>query len=180
MKKTLLIIILILSVSAIIIIWQVNQAKAPELVTSFEECVALGNPVMESYPRQCRWQEQIFTEKLEYPSEKGELIQLDYPLPNQTVDSPLFIKGQAPGTWFFEASFPIVLVNWDGLIISQGIATAQSDWMTQNMVPFTATLEFDQPPAYSDRGALILQKDNPSGLPANDDALEFPVIINYN
>ncbi len=29
-------------------------------ISSFEECVAAGNPVMESYPRQCRAQDQIF------------------------------------------------------------------------------------------------------------------------
>jgi hypothetical protein len=30
--------------------------------TSFEECVAQGNPVMESYPRQCRSGNKTFTE----------------------------------------------------------------------------------------------------------------------
>jgi hypothetical protein len=32
--------------------------------TNFEECVALGNPVMESYPRQCRSGYQTFTEEV--------------------------------------------------------------------------------------------------------------------
>ncbi|MBU0645857.1 hypothetical protein KJ611_00020 [Patescibacteria group bacterium] len=31
-------------------------------VTNFEECVAAGNPVMESYPRQCRADDQTFVE----------------------------------------------------------------------------------------------------------------------
>jgi len=33
-------------------------------VTSFEECVAAGNPVMESYPRQCRANGRIFVEEI--------------------------------------------------------------------------------------------------------------------
>ncbi|MBR9698851.1 hypothetical protein GOV09_00135 [Candidatus Woesearchaeota archaeon] len=31
-------------------------------VTNFEECLAAGNPAMESYPRQCRHGDQTFTE----------------------------------------------------------------------------------------------------------------------
>lgn len=34
-------------------------------VANFEECVAAGNPAMESYPRQCRHKDQLFTEDTE-------------------------------------------------------------------------------------------------------------------
>ena len=111
-------------------------------------------------------------------AQNAHLIVLDNPRPNQTITSPLTVTGQARGYWFFEASFPVVLVDWDGRIIAQGIATAKGDWMTADFVPFEATLTFTaDPDAYSNRGALILQKDNPSGLPQNDDALEVPVVI---
>jgi hypothetical protein len=36
----------------------------PNQITNFEECVAAGNPVMESYPRQCRADGQTFVEEL--------------------------------------------------------------------------------------------------------------------
>ena len=90
------------------------------------------------------------------------------------------LTGQARGYWYFEASFPIVLTNWDGLIIAEGYATADGDWMTEEFVPFTASLEFTNPyeegqPDFMKRGSLILQKDNPSGLPENDNALEIPI-----
>ena len=111
-------------------------------------------------------------------AQKADLIRLASPLPNATVQSPLTITGEARGYWFFEASFPVVLVDWDGRILAQGIATAKDEWMTEEFVPFEATLTFTADPnAYSNRGALILQKDNPSGLPQNDDALEIPVVI---
>jgi len=95
-------------------------------------------------------------------------------------ESPLLLKGQARGNWFFEASFPVTLVNWDGLIIAQGVAMAEGDWMTTDFVPFTASLKFVNPYKPADqeimkRGSLILKKDNPSGLPEKDDALEIPV-----
>jgi hypothetical protein len=96
------------------------------------------------------------------------------PISNTEISSPLVVTGEAKGTWFFEASFPVVLTNWDGLIIGQGIAQAKGDWMTENFVPFTATLNFTKP-SYGKNGFLILKKDNPSGLAQYDDSIEIPV-----
>jgi len=146
-------------------------------VEDFNACVAMGNPVMESYPRQCAYNGQTFVEELGNTIEKMDKISLESPRPNDVVSSPLLIKGQARGNWFFEASFPIVIVDWDGLIIGSAIAQAQGDWMTEDWVDFTATLEFTPNTAVSNRGALILQRDNPSGLPEFDDALEIPVFF---
>lgn len=148
---------------------------------SFEECVALGYPVMESYPRQCRDSEDtLFIEHIGNVLEKQDLIRLESVAPNAIVASPLVITGEARGYWFFEASFPVVLTNWDGLIIAEHYAQASGDWMTEEFVPFSSTLEFESPykegdPDFMKRGTLILHKDNPSGLPEHDDALEIPV-----
>jgi hypothetical protein len=116
----------------------------------------------------------IFNQNTE--PENLTLITVDSPLPNQVIESPLTIRGEARGTWFFEGSFPIVLANWDGLIVSEHFATAKGEWMTEEFVPFEAVLEFDRQ-TYSNRGSLILQKDNPSGMPEHDDAIEIPVLI---
>lgn len=103
-------------------------------------------------------------------------ILVSTPTLNQTIASPVTIEGIARGSWFFEASFPISIVNWDGLIIGEGIAHAEDDWMTEDFVPFTATVSYTLPnDTLYDRGAIILRKDNPSGLPEHDDALEIPV-----
>jgi len=106
--------------------------------------------------------------------EENPLIRLDSPRAGETIQSPLLIKGEARGNWFFEATFPIVLTDWDGLIIAQSYATSDGEWMTENFVPFYATLEFKKPD-YGGNGFLILQKSNPSGLPEHDDALEIPI-----
>lgn len=112
----------------------------------------------------------------EHIASKANLIRIDSLDPGDTVESPLTVTGEARGTWYFEASFPITVVDWDGRIIGEGFATAQDEWMTENFVPFEGTIEFTVPPdtAYR-RGAIIFRKDNPSGLPENDDALEIPV-----
>ena len=110
---------------------------------------------------------------------KMNLISIFSPQPNETIQSPLIITGKARGSWFFEASFPVFLTDWDGLIIAQGVAQAKGDWMTTDFVPFEAKLTFTaDKKAYSNKGTLILKKDNPSGLPKNDDALEIPVLFN--
>lgn len=146
-------------------------------IQSFEDCVTAGNPVMESYPRQCRTEDgKSFTENIGNILEKTDFIHLNNPLPNEEIESPLSIKGEAVGTWFFEATFPIILTDWDGKIIAEGFATAKGDWMTEDFVPFEALIEFDKP-IYKNNGSLILKKDNPSGLPENDDALEIPIFF---
>ncbi|MFC1787900.1 Gmad2 immunoglobulin-like domain-containing protein [Patescibacteria group bacterium] len=159
---------------------QVSPITKPPVasVTNFSECVAAGNPVMESYPRQCRHNNQTFTEDIGNELEKDDLIRLDFPRPNQTITSPLTLTGQARGTWFFEGDFPIILTDWDGRIIAESYATAKGEWMVEDFVPFEGTIEFEvDPNVYSKRGALILQKDNPSDLRNLDDALEIPVIF---
>jgi len=101
-------------------------------------------------------------------------IRLDSPLPGAYVSSPLTVTGQARGTWYFEASFPVELTDWDGKIIAQTPAQAQGDWMTTGWVPFQAMLTFPKQPPGS-RGFLILKKDNPSGLPQNEDSREIMI-----
>lgn len=113
-------------------------------------------------------------------AQQSDLIKLDSPVPNETISSPLKITGKARGTWFFEASFPVTLTDWDGRIIAEHYATADGEWMTEEFVDFTASLEFTNPynsgdPEFMSRGTLILKKDNPSGLPEHDDYLEIPV-----
>lgn len=140
---------------------------------TFEECTKAGYPVMESYPRQCKAEDRTFVEDIGNTIEKQNLIRLSSPRPNETVSSPLAVTGEARGNWFFEASFPIVLLDANGKELVTAIATAQGEWMTENFVPFTATLTFPVPETAT--GTLVLRKENPSGLPEHDDALRIPI-----
>lgn len=60
MKKTAIIIVLIIILA---IIFSINGFYRVA-ITDFESCVAAGNPVMESYPRQCRANGQTFVEDI--------------------------------------------------------------------------------------------------------------------
>jgi hypothetical protein len=107
------------------------------------------------------------------PNPLADLIQVTSPVLNATVTSPLVATGQARGNWYFEASFPVELRDANGLLLAQKPATALSDWMTTNWVPFTVTLTFPTPATAT--GTLIFRKDNPSGEPANDASYSVPV-----
>jgi len=98
-----------------------------------------------------------------------------YPTENQVISSPFSIEGKARGTWFFEASFPIRLLDKDGNLIATAIAQAQSDWMTEDFVPFKAKLSWNSLTQMS--GTLVFEKDNPSGLLENAGEFRLPVII---
>jgi hypothetical protein len=108
-------------------------------------------------------------------TERGsDNLRLFSPQPGDEITNPLLVIGEARGNWYFEASFPVILTDWDGLIIAEGIAQAQGDWMTTDFVPFSATLNFTKP-GYGTTGSLILKKDNPSDLPEFDDAVEITI-----
>jgi hypothetical protein len=132
---------------------------------AFAPCPTTPEKIIEQIPQQT---------SLSYK----DLIVIDSPFSDASISSPVTITGKARGPWFFEGSFPISVVNWDGLIIGEGVATAQGEWMTEDFVPFTATITYNiATNTPYNRGAIILKKDNPSGLPENDDAVEMPVLF---
>lgn len=93
MKKWLLILALILVVLMVSLLRVRGSTQyhkitpSPDqnsVVSSFEECVVVGNPVMESYPRQCRHGEQLFVEEVSVPPvETEDPPRFDYCLPEQ-------------------------------------------------------------------------------------------------
>jgi hypothetical protein len=90
-----------------------------------------------------------------------------------SVRSPLQIAGEARGPWFFEASFPVTLLDASGGVLAQSPAQASGDWMTEGFVPFAAQLTFAPPTTPT--GTLVLTRNNPSGLPEHDAELRLPV-----
>lgn len=157
-----------------------NTTASP--VLSFADCEAAGYPVMESYPRQCRtpdgrtYAEEI-PERVTYVNATADQIVVENPFPGAVTGKTFMVLGKARGSWYFEASFPIELVDTNGKTIAMGIATAKKDWMTANFVPFSA--EISAPTNFIGKATLILRKDNPSGLPEHDSSISFPITVEY-
>ncbi len=197
------IIVILLIVSAIVVasyaILTSNQISTPSYVTSFEDCVNSGQQIIAGTPRTCRSKSgTVYIEKLAVPeplplpppaapattseetplqqatsTPEKDMMRVTSPSAKAKVSSPLTIEGEARGNWYFEASFPISLVDASGTVVASGIGKAQGDWMTTEYVPFTATLTWTKAVATS--GILILKRDNPSGLKENDASVAIPV-----
>jgi hypothetical protein len=103
----------------------------------------------------------------------NDLIQVSAPESGARIESPLTVRGEARGNWYFEATFPLRLLDSEGNVLAMGYAEARGEWMTTEFVPFTGTLTFVAP--RNGEGLLILERANPSGLPQNADEVRIPV-----
>lgn len=151
-------------------------------ILSFEDCMLAGYPVMESFPRQCKTPDGLtfaeeIPEKITYIDASEDLIKVSNPFPGAVTGKEFSVIGEARGYWFFEATFPITVLDENGNVLVETFATAEEEWMTENFVPFRA--EVKAPETYIGKATLILKKNNPSGLPENDASISFPITIEY-
>jgi SanA protein len=104
-----------------------------------------------------------------------DMIRVLAPAKNELIKSPFVVKGEARGNWYFEASFPVKIFDANGKQLGSVVAQAKSDWMTTDFVPFEAMLQFDT--SITKTGTVVFQKDNPSGLPENDQSISIPILF---
>jgi hypothetical protein len=100
-------------------------------------------------------------------------IRVTTPVEDQLVRSPLLVQGEARGTWYFEASFPVKVFDANGIQLVAVPAQAQGEWMTEDFVPFKAEMRFATPT--TETGTLVFENDNPSGLPEFSKEYRIPV-----
>ncbi len=106
----LIVILVILSIGTLVIGTNKAQAPAPEqIVTPTPEPVTPPPPTPAPAATTT-------------VSSNSDLINVSAPLANAKVTSPLLVKGQARGTWFFEASFPVKLIDAKGVTLAQTAA----------------------------------------------------------
>lgn len=108
------------------------------------------------------------------PSPLSLRVSIDSPKSGATVAQKFAISGKAPGNWYFEAVFPIIVTAADGSEIARAQGRAQGDWMTTELVPFTAEIDAG---SYTGPATVNLLRDNPSGLPENEDSVSIDIII---
>lgn len=108
-----------------------------------------------------------------YTSQKGVKIIVYTPAKDAKLTSPVGVVGKVPGNWSSEASFPIQIKDSSGKVVAQGTGQLLGDWMTDQLVPFSAKLTYSS--AAPGNGTLVLQKDNPSGQASKDDFVSIPV-----
>lgn len=101
-------------------------------------------------------------------------VSVTTPSQNTLVSSPISITGSAPGTWYFEASFPVRLEDLEGNILAQSYAQAVGEWMTQKQVEFTSMVEYSV--STETEAVLIFQPDDPAGLGVTEE-YRHPVVL---
>lgn len=157
-------------------------------VTSFNECAKAGYLVMESFPRKCKtsngptYTEELTQEQLDlqisYHNATSNDIVVTNPLAGSVAGRSFLVTGKARGYWYFEASFPVRVLDSNGKVIASGLAQAQGDWMTADFISFIST-ELKLSDSYIGPATLVLQKDNPSGLQEKDASISIPFTIGY-
>lgn len=149
----------------------VVQKKQQPVATDFASCQNLGGTLVDGHPVTCIAPNgETFQEETSIEAD----VVLEQPSFGDLVTSPLTVKGKARGFWFFEANIPVTLKDQKGNILAQKGFQAKGEWMTEDYVEFEDTLEFELP-GDAEYGVLIVEKDNPSGLPELDASFAVPV-----
>lgn len=97
---------------------------------------------------------------------------LSSPSIDEKISSPATIQGSAKGTWFSEGMIPVSIIDADGNVLALEAAEADGEWMTEEQVKFSVTVKFE---TTAKSGFIVIEKDNPSGLPENAKKAQFPV-----
>lgn len=183
---TMILVVSILFVGGLTLSWKLFDEKksnqTPKTVLSFEDCVTAGYPILESNPRQCKTSDgRTYTEELPesitYTNTSKDIITVDLPYPEAVTGKIFSVTGKARGEWFFEASFPIEILDEGGRSLVRTHAQAEGEWMTENFVPFKGDVVI--PATYTGKATIILKKDNPSGMIEKEAYLAFPITIEY-
>jgi hypothetical protein len=161
-KKMFVFLLILLALSAVIFV--THKVSAPQTTPSpKDEAPATLPPSSEA--------------TITYNNATADMITVELPFPGAVTGKTFTVIGKARGPWFFEASFPITVLDEKGMVLARGIAQAKSDWMTTDFVRFEAKIVV--PESYIGKAVLVLQKDNPSGLPEKDASISFPFTIEY-
>lgn len=168
------VIALIVVVGAFLFIDRSNILLHEQKVSNYDECVAAGYEVLESYPPTCQTPNgQSFTRDIGNGVEFSDEIQVISPKPGEVISSPLTVSGEALGTWYFEGSFSGELFDNNGNSLGEVVLQAEGDWMSEEFVPFKGELLFDE--SATGKGVLIIDNANPSGLAENSKSVTIPV-----
>ncbi|MCX8094944.1 MAG: Gmad2 immunoglobulin-like domain-containing protein [Caldisericia bacterium] len=101
------------------------------------------------------------------------LIMVEKPKPYEKIQNPVLIKGKAKGYFFFEATFPIKIIDENGNVLLTDYIETKDNWMTENFVSFEKYININF--GKTKRGFIVFERANPSGLKENQFELYIPV-----
>lgn len=118
---SLILVIILIIIAGAIMVFTSDEYRV-EGVTSFEECVQRGNPIMESYPRQCRAGDKTFVENVSQSPAANIIV--TSPAPNEQIGTTLVVRGQAR---VYEGTVLYTLKDSAGKVLKTGFTTAAAE-----------------------------------------------------
>ncbi len=144
-------------------------AGAPQPAT-FIEC-AKYFPVQEWYPRRCTNGIGVTTiEDIGNALDMKDKITVSSPLPNDTISSPVFIRGQALGDWFEVSTIKLKILDKNEKVLGDGFLETTKYPGVDTLVPFEGTIAFSVP-RFGSSGTIVIHKANSS------EELRIPVLL---
>lgn len=113
------------------------------------------------------------TGEQEQKSVISDTISVKRPVKNKVISSPLAVEGEARGYWFFEATATVEITDEANNLLGRGYIKAEGEWMTEDFVSFSGTIDFD--PSGAENGLVVFHRANASGLPEHDRSIRIPV-----
>lgn len=99
----------------------------------------------------------IVESKLEIPAPMVMFFDLN---DHDRVHGNQIITGKAPGYYFFEGSFPVILTDVNGTPFATVIAKTKEDWTVTKTTHFSVILP--ETFTYTGVGSILFKKDDPS------------------
>lgn len=94
------------------------------------------------------------------------------PASNSLISNPVTVTGKIPSLWVFEATFPVRILDSNRNELALKAADTQGDWTTDAEVEFSVTIDYQ---TTDKTGFIVINNDNPSGLPDNSKSYEIPI-----
>ncbi len=141
-------IIIFISIIVVVIIIGAGTTLWPQLISApekqilnFEDCVVGGNPIMETYPRQCRHGDQTFVENVSLSMSREEAVQIAGETQECTtvgIPTAEISYNEGTKTWWIDLVRTPELET-DGChpacVVSEETKTAEVNWRCTGAIP---------------------------------------------
>jgi Immunoglobulin-like domain of bacterial spore germination len=96
------------------------------------------------------------------------------PEANTLITSPLEIRGELEGGWYFGNEMTVRLTTSEGKVLTEGLLAGLEEWNGQDTLPFEISLVFETPTATS--GVLSIVKEIET-VGAGETKIQIPVLF---
>ncbi len=172
-----------------------TSSPSTTAVDSFEECISSGNPILGTNPRQCFADGKTYTEgeagsnditssglpanvasHITYNQATGDQIKITLPFPGAKTGSTFTVRGAARLEWFVQERFPLVVIDAEGAVLVDSMATGDFTKASDGFVPYAGEIVLS--PTFKGPAILVVLKGTESGSIGEDHPYAmFPIEI---